>query len=141
MGVDGTEIAVGVIDRGDGPVALPAVEIVPESGVYDYAARYTVGATGFFCPARLDASVARRAAEAAVTAHRTLGLRDLSRTDMIVTAGGEVYVLETNVVPGMTPTSTFPIGLEAAGLDFAAVCRDLAARAARAARGARRHPG
>jgi D-alanine-D-alanine ligase len=128
--VAGTEIAVGVVDLGDGPVALPAVEIVPDGGVYDYTARYTAGATEFFCPARLHPAVARAAGDTALTAHRALGLRDLSRTDMIVDAEGVPHVLETNVAPGMTETSTFPMALDAAGLDFGVVCRDLAALAA-----------
>jgi D-alanine-D-alanine ligase len=128
--VIGTEIAVAVIDLGDGPVAQPPVEIVPDGGVYDYTARYTAGATEFFCPARLDPLVAREAGAAAVAAHVALGLRDLSRTDLIVDADGQPHVLETNVAPGMTETSTFPIALEAGGLDFGVVCRDLAALAA-----------
>lgn len=128
--VAGVEIAVGVVERGEGPVALPAVEVVPDGGVYDYTARYTAGATEFFCPARLPADVAERAAAAALSAHRALGLRDLSRTDMIVDADGRAHILETNVAPGMTETSTWPIGLHHAGYDFAVVCRDLAVRAA-----------
>jgi D-alanine-D-alanine ligase len=128
--VDGVEIAVGVADLGDGPRALPAVEIVPDSGCYDYTARYTAGATEFFAPARLDAVLARAAADAALLAHRVLGLGDLSRTDMVIDGGGRVYVLETNVSPGMTETSTFPIALDAAGLDLGVFCRDLAAHAA-----------
>ncbi|WP_163554500.1 D-alanine--D-alanine ligase family protein [Candidatus Frankia alpina] len=140
--VSGVEIAVGVIDLGDSddhggagrPIALPAVEIEPAAGVYDYAARYTAGATAFFTPARLDDAVLHAAAETAVTAHRVLGLRDLSRTDMIVDAAGNVQFLEVNVAPGMTDTSTWPMGLHAAGLDFAVVCRDLAARATNRAR-------
>jgi D-alanine-D-alanine ligase len=128
--ITGTEVTVAVVDLADGPVALPVVEIVPDSGVYDYSARYTAGATEFFCPARLDDATARAAAGAAVAAHRALGLRDLSRTDMIVDGDGRAYLLETNVAPGMTQTSTFPLALEAAGLDFGVVCRDLAAQAA-----------
>jgi D-alanine-D-alanine ligase len=129
--VDGVEIAIGVLDLDGTAVALPAVEIVPDSGFYDYTARYTAGATVFFCPARLDPGVAERAAAAAVTAHRTLGLRDLSRTDMMVSAAGEVSILETNVAPGLTVTSTFPIALGAAGRDLGLTYRDLAAQAAR----------
>lgn len=125
----GTEIAVGVLDLGDGPVALPAVEIVPDGGVYDYAARYTAGRTEFFSPARLDPEAASAAAKAAVTAHQALGLRDLSRTDLIVDGSGRVNFLEVNVAPGMTDTSTLPLAVEAAGLDFAVVCRELAHRA------------
>ncbi|OHV34537.1 D-alanine--D-alanine ligase [Parafrankia soli] len=127
--VTGVEIAVGVIDTGDGPIALPAVEVEPAGGVYDYAARYTAGATTFHIPARLDAAALRAAAETAVTAHRTLGLRDLSRTDMIVDTNGTAQFLEVNVAPGMTDTSTWPMALHAASLDFAVVARDLAAQA------------
>ncbi|MDA0566927.1 D-alanine--D-alanine ligase [Streptomonospora sp. S1-112] len=124
--VEGTEIAVGVLDLGDGPFDLPPVEIVPDGGVYDYTARYTPGRTEFFCPARLSEAAARAAAEAALTAHRALGLRDYSRTDLIVDGAGTVRFLEVNVAPGMTETSTFPMAVEAAELDFARVCRDLA---------------
>ncbi|GAB3697804.1 D-alanine--D-alanine ligase family protein [Nocardiopsis oceani] len=127
--VQGTELAVGVLDTGEGPVALPPVEIVPDGGVYDYAARYTAGRTEFFCPARLDDEAVATATEVALTAHRTLGLRDFSRTDLIVDPNGEVIFLETNVAPGLTETSTFPMAAAAAGMDFPVVCRELAHRA------------
>ncbi|WP_304454936.1 D-alanine--D-alanine ligase [Nocardiopsis sp. YSL2] len=127
--VQGTELAVGVVDTGEGPMALPPVEIVPDGGVYDYAARYTAGRTEFFCPARLDDDALEAATRVALTAHETLGLRDLSRTDVIVGRDGEVTFLETNVAPGLTETSTFPMAAGAAGLDFAVVCRELAHQA------------
>ncbi|MEU3306046.1 D-alanine--D-alanine ligase family protein [Nocardiopsis sp. NPDC055551] len=127
--VQGTELAVGVLDTGSGPVALPPVEIVPDGGVYDYAARYTAGRTEFFCPARLEESVLAAATEVALTAHRALGLRDLSRTDLMVAPDGEVVFLETNVAPGLTETSTFPMAAAAQGLDFAVLCRELAHQA------------
>src|SRR5690349_19750002 len=79
--VTGTEVAIGVIDLGQGPQALPAVEIVPGEGAYDYAARYTAGKTEFYVPARLPAAVAEEAARVAIAAHTVLGLRDLSRPD------------------------------------------------------------
>jgi D-alanine-D-alanine ligase len=126
----GTEVAVGVIDLGDGPQPLPAVEIVPSGSWFDYVARYTAGQTEYYAPARLPEHSARAVAAAAVTAHTTLGLRDLSRSDLIVDPSGEVWFLEANVAPGMTDTSTLPMALEAAGLDFGAVCRDLLLRAA-----------
>lgn len=132
--VVGTEVAVSVVDLGDGPVALPAVEIVPDGGLYDYAARYTAGATEFFAPARLDEPVAARCAEAALTAHAALGLRDLSRADLIVDPEGVPWFLEANVAPGMTETSLLPQAVAAAGLDLGAVCRTLVEQAA--ARGA-----
>jgi D-alanine-D-alanine ligase len=121
----GTEVAVGVIDLGDGPQPLPAVEIVPASGWFDYAARYTAGRTEYYAPARLSDQSARAVAAAAVTAHTALGLRDLSRSDLIVDPSGEVFFLEANVAPGMTDTSTLPMALEAAGRDFGVLCRDL----------------
>ncbi|WP_062212925.1 D-alanine--D-alanine ligase [Streptomyces sp. NBRC 109706] len=131
--VAGTEIAVAVADLGEGPRALPAVEIAA-TGLYDYAARYTAGAVRFHAPARIEPAVAAEAARVAVLAHRALGLRHLSRTDAIVTASGGIQVLETNVAPGLTDTSTYPIAVEAAGLDFGLFCRDLAAHAARSRR-------
>lgn len=127
--VEGTEVTVAVIDRGEGPVALPAVEIRPESGVYDYTARYTAGATRFLCPAELDDQVADACADLALTVHRSLGLADLSRTDIIVGADGPVF-LETNVAPGMTETSAVPIAMEAAGLELPEACSDLVIAAA-----------
>jgi D-alanine-D-alanine ligase len=127
--ISGTEVAVSVIESAHGPAALPAVEIVPADGRYDYAARYESGATEFITPARLDTSTASAAAEVAVTAHRALGLRDLSRTDLIVDSTGIVHFLEVNVAPGMTETSLLPTALAAAGLDLGTVSRDLLTRA------------
>ncbi len=113
--VDGIELAVSVVDLGEGPQALPAVEIAPESGVFDYTSRYTPGLTEYHTPARVDDDVAQRAAETAVTVHRALGLADLSRTDLIVDTEGTVHFLEVNVSPGLTETSMFPMAVEAAG--------------------------
>ncbi|MFM9049703.1 MAG: D-alanine--D-alanine ligase [Actinomycetota bacterium] len=127
--VDGTEVAVGVIETADGPVALPAVEIVPDGGLYDYSARYTAGTTQFYVPARLDDTVAAAAATAALTVHRTLGLRDWSRSDLIIDADGTVHFLEVNVAPGMTETSLVPQALAAAGIDMGAQMATLVDRA------------
>jgi D-alanine-D-alanine ligase len=120
--VMGTEVAVSVIDLGDGPQTLPAVEIVPGPSGYDYAARYTAGATEFYSPARLPSSAAADVAAAALTVHAALGLRDLSRADFIVDAAGTPYFLEVNVAPGMTDTSTLPLALTAGGRSFDATC-------------------
>jgi D-alanine-D-alanine ligase len=125
----GTEVAVSVTDTGDGPEALPAVEIVPVEGPFDYAARYTAGMTEYHTPARLPAPLAGTVAELAVTAHRVLGLRDLSRTDLIVTEAGPQF-LEVNVSPGMTETSLLPMAAAAAELDLGLLCRDLLQQAA-----------
>ncbi|MCG5215646.1 D-alanine--D-alanine ligase [Streptosporangium sp. KLBMP 9127] len=128
--VEGIEVAVSVLDLGDGPVALPAVEIVPDEGVYDYAARYTAGHTEFFAPARLSSEAAAACAEMAVTAHTALGLRDISRTDLIVDSSRLPHFLEVNVAPGMTETSLLPMSVEAAGQDLGTVCRFLLESAA-----------
>jgi D-alanine-D-alanine ligase len=128
--VPGTEIAVSVIETDDGPTALPPVEVVPDGGFYDYSARYTAGATEFFAPARLDPAVAAACALAATAAHRVLGLRDLSRTDLIVDGDGTPWFLEVNVAPGMTETSLFPQAAAAAGLDLGALWKALVERAA-----------
>ena len=127
--VAGTEIAVGVMETAEGPVALPAVEIVPDGGLYDYSARYTAGTTQFYVPARLDDAIAAAAAEAALTVHRILGLRDWSRSDLIVADDGTVHFLEVNVAPGMTETSLVPQALVAAGIDMGAQMAALVDRA------------
>jgi D-alanine-D-alanine ligase len=128
--VPGMDVGVSVVDLGDGPLALPAVEIVPRNGVYDYAARYTAGLTTWHTPARLEAAVAARVAETALAAHAALGLRDLSRVDMIVDANGDPHVLEVNVSPGMTETSLLPLAVHAGGLDFGKMLATLVTRAA-----------
>ena len=128
--VPGMDVAVSVVDLGSGPQALPAVEIVPRNGLYDYAARYTAGLTTWHTPARLDAPVATAGAETAIAAHSALGLRDLSRVDLIVDTAGNPHVLEVNVSPGMTETSLLPLAVQAAGLDFGTLLGTMVSRAA-----------
>lgn len=127
--IDGVEVAVTVVERGEGPQALPAVEIVPDGGIYDYTARYTAGLTDFFAPARLPEGTATAVGELAVAAHRLLGLRDISRTDAVVAADGTVYFLEVNSSPGLTETSIVPMAMEAAGTSLGDVFAELVSRA------------
>lgn len=128
----GTEISVSVYENEGEPIALPAVEIVPDQGFYDYESRYTAGMTEFFCPARIDDETARQAAELALTVHRRMGLRDYSRVDMMIGSDGVPQFLEADVTPGMTETSLFPQALEAASRDlgtvFAGLVRSALAR-------------
>ncbi|MBM6978667.1 MAG: D-alanine--D-alanine ligase [Actinomyces succiniciruminis] len=112
--VEGTELAVSVVDTGEGPRALPAVEVVSQ-GRYDFDARYNPGRSEYFVPARVDDSVQARAQEMAVTVHRALGLGNLSRTDLIVDAEGQPWFIDANVIPGMTEVSLFPMAAQAAG--------------------------
>lgn len=127
----GTEIAVSIIDTGDGPVALPAIEIEPISGVYSFEAHYTAGETRFYAPARISPEVAARAAEVAIAAHVALGLRHISRIDLMVDGAGTPWFLEASVLPGLTETSLFPLALDAAGHDVGWVYSALADAAIR----------
>lgn len=117
--IHGREITVGVLGNND-LTALPVIEIIPGDGYefFDYEAKYQPGATTEICPAEIDQEIAEKAQQYAVTAHQALQLRGYSRTDMIVADGGEIFILETNTIPGMTPTSLFPQAAEEYGLAF-----------------------
>ncbi|PPF59391.1 D-alanine--D-alanine ligase [Clavibacter michiganensis] len=134
--VEGTEVAIGVLDTGAGPEALPATEIVPTSGVYGYEARYNAGLTRFFTPARISSEANAAASAAAIGIHRALGIGQMSRVDIIIDAAGEPWFIEVNVIPGLTETSLLPQGLAAAGVEVG----DLYRRLAEAARGASSAP-
>lgn len=116
--VRGREITGGVLGNKE-LTALPIVEIIPgaEYAFFDYEAKYQPGASREVCPAELSPEVTARAQEIALAAHRALQLKGYSRTDMIVAADG-IYVLETNTIPGMTPTSLLPQAAAAYGLPF-----------------------
>jgi D-alanine-D-alanine ligase len=117
--LEGVEITVAVLGNDD-PIALPVVEIVAKNGFFDFTSKYSQapgeGATEIV-PARISDEATEEAQELAVTCHRLLGCRGMSRTDMFVTEDG-VYVLETNTIPGMTPTSLLPRAARAAGIEF-----------------------
>lgn len=119
--VDGTEIAVTVFDG----QPLPPVEIVPRTGAYDFAARYTAGATEFHSPARISGSADTQAREAAVAMAEVLGARHICRVDMIVTEDGNPTILEADTSPGLTATSLVPLAAQAHGLEFATLCERL----------------
>jgi len=121
----GTELAVTVLEGTDGVQALPPVEIRPTSGVYDYEARYTAGSTRFVTPAELPDEALHAAQALALASHEALGLRHLSRTDMVVTTEGAPIFLEANVAPGMTETSLSPLAFEAAGMNLGGVFSSL----------------
>lgn len=120
--VEGRELTVGVV----GDRALAVVEIRPHEGFYDYAHKYTKGASEYFCPAPLDEAATRRVQETALAAHRALGLQVYSRVDILLRADGEPFVLETNTIPGMTETSLLPKAAAAVGVDFLALCEEIA---------------
>lgn len=119
--VQGTEIHVGLLD---GRV-LGAIEIAPRSGFYDYASKYTPGATDYILPPRLAATRVRGLMNLAERAARALGCTGACRVDLLATAGENEYVLEVNTLPGMTKTSLLPKIAEAAGIDYATLCEEI----------------
>ena len=116
--IEGTELTGGVIGN-DEPEALPLIEIVPNPTheFFDYEAKYIAGETEEICPARVNTDITQKAQEYAIKAHQALSCRGYSRTDMIL-KDGDLFVLETNTIPGMTATSLFPQAAGAAGMDF-----------------------
>lgn len=119
--VEGVEVAVSVLDGRP----LPAVEIEAPGGVYDFAARYTAGATSFHAPARLDDAVLESCAAAATAAYNAVGARHVSRADIIVDHDGTPWVLELDTCPGLTETSLVPLAAEADGRSFTELCTAL----------------
>lgn len=120
--VEGRELTVGVV----GDQATAVVEIRPHEGFYDYAHKYTKGASEYFCPAPLDERTTRLMQETALAAHRALGLKVYSRVDILLRADGRPFVLEANTIPGMTETSLLPKAAAVAGISFLGLCEEIA---------------
>jgi len=120
----GVEVTIGVIGNED-PVALPTLEIVPVNDFYDYESKYVPGMSRHIIPAGVSESARIECQRLAVDAHRALGCAGMSRSDTIVTPAGEVFLLETNTIPGMTKTSLLPDAAAAAGIEFPDLCERL----------------
>jgi D-alanine-D-alanine ligase len=119
--IAGTELTAGVIGNRQLD-ALPIIEIIPDESheFFDYEAKYTAGVTREICPARINAKLTQKAQHYARISHRALFCKGYSRTDMIL-KDEEIYVLETNTIPGMTATSLFPQAAQVAGMSFTQV--------------------
>ena len=129
--IQGKEITVGVIETDQGVTAFPVIEVTtPKDKWYDFHHRYTVGLSQHIVPANLNYSQSKRLQDIAVKAHRALDCRDLSRADFIVPNDSTEYLLEVNTLPGMTPTSLYPDGAEAFGINFTELVTYFAERAA-----------
>ena len=127
--ITGKEITVGVIDTDTGTEPFPVIEITtPENSWYDFEHRYTVGLSEHLMPADLPEAQTKELQRIAVAAHRSLGCRDLSRADFVVTET-DIYLLEVNTLPGMTPTSLYPDGARGYGLEFPDLVKYLVERA------------
>lgn len=114
----GLELTCGVLGNNN-PKALPVIEIIPGEAYefFDYTAKYTPGETTEICPARIDDSITEQVMKIAINAHKALFLKGYSRTDFIL-YNDELFVLETNTIPGMTATSLFPQSAQVAGYSF-----------------------
>ena len=120
----GRELTVGIL----GDQALPAMEIRPKKGIYDYEAKYTPGMTEYLCPAPLEEEIVAQIQAYALRAFRVLKLSGYARIDFIL-AREQLFCLEANTLPGMTATSLLPKAAQAAGLSFADLCERILALA------------
>lgn len=124
--IDGLELTVGVLDG----VALPIVHIAPRSGFYDMNNKYPWlnddGATDYYCPAELDEATTLAVQQAALEAHKALGIEIYSRVDVLLDKEGSPYVLEANTIPGMTASSLLPKAAQVAGYEFGPLCEKIA---------------
>lgn len=119
--VKGREFSVGVIDF----KALPVIEIAPVEGFYDYKNKYKAGSAVETCPADLPQEIAVKMQCYAQQAARALGLDTYSRSDFLMNHNNEIFCLEANTLPGMTPTSLLPQEAQAEGMSFAQLCEKL----------------
>jgi D-alanine-D-alanine ligase len=113
--IEGREFSCGVLFE----QALPVIEILPQGHqFYTFEAKYAAGGSRHEVPAHIDEDLAHRLQMLALSTHRLIGLRDYSRTDIIVTREGRPYILETNALPGLTPTSLLPEECAATGVPY-----------------------
>jgi len=120
--LEGTELTVGVL----GDHALPIIKIVPpEAGEFDYENKYNGASQEIVAPEDVAADIQKAAQELALKAHRLAGCRDFSRTDIMCNKDGQLFLLETNTIPGMTAQSLFPKMAGVAGLPMPALCKKL----------------
>ncbi len=127
--IPGRELTVAVLDEGNGPRALPVVELIPRGDVFDFSAKYDPGHCRFVCPAELSPAAQQAVQQAARQAHSAIGCRDLSRVDLRLPSDGPPVVLELNTLPGMTEMSTFPRAAAAASIPYDELVERLLLRA------------
>lgn len=119
--IEGREFSVGVMDG----KALPIIEIAPLVGFYDYKNKYQAGSTVETCPAYLPEEKSSEMQGYAEAAFKALRLRNYARMDFMMGKEGDIYCLEANTLPGMTPTSLLPQEAAAAGMDFESLCEEI----------------
>ena len=119
--VEGREFSVGVIEG----KALPIIEIAPIAGFYDYKNKYKAGSTVETCPAELPDEVTKQMQHYAEEVARVIGLDTYSRSDFLLNDKNEMFCLEANTLPGMTPTSLLPQEALAVGVDYGTLCEKI----------------
>jgi len=119
--IEGREFSVGVLEG----TALPVIEIAPRAGFYDYRNKYQAGSTVETCPARIPEDKARRMQRTAERVFQALRLKNYARMDFMMSNEGEIYCLEANTLPGMTPISLFPQEAAAMGISFEDLCEKI----------------
>lgn len=119
--IQGREFSIAVIDS----KAFPVIEIAPLEGFYDYKNKYKAGSTIETCPADLPPEISAKMQEYAVAVTKALGLDTYSRVDFMLSEDGQIFCLEANTLPGMTPTSLLPQEAKAAGISFDDLCEQL----------------
>ena len=119
--IKGREFSVGVVDG----KAYPVIELAPIQGFYDYHNKYAAGSTIETCPAQISQELTRRMQGYAEQAYRVLRLEKYARIDFMMDEEENMYCLEANTLPGMTPTSLLPQEAAALGMSFADLCEKL----------------
>ena len=119
--IKGREFSIGVLEG----KALPIIEIAPKVGFYDYKNKYKAGSAVETCPADLPEDVTRQMQHYAEEVARVIGLDTYSRSDFLLNEDGEMFCLEANTLPGMTPTSLLPQEAAAVGVSYNELCEQL----------------
>ncbi len=119
--VEGREFSVGVL----GDRALPAIEIIPKEGFYDYKNKYQADLTLEICPAEITSRQSDKMQNAALLAFKALGLSGYARMDFLLDENDDIYCLEANSLPGMTPTSLLPQEAAAVGIGYNELCEEI----------------
>lgn len=119
--IKGDEYTVGVLGTKD-PRVLPVIQIIPINEFYDFESKYAEGGSKHVCPAPLSNDLTKKAQDIALLAHKGLECSGVSRTDLLLDEHGDFWALETNTIPGMTPTSLLPDAAQSIGMSFTELC-------------------
>lgn len=117
--IKGKEATCGVLEREGSAFALPPTHIIPRlNSFYDYKSKYKKDGSTHVCPAEFGPKINKEIQLLALRAHKVLGCKGMSRTDIFVSEDKKFFIIETNTIPGMTPTSLLPEAAKQAGIDF-----------------------